>query len=52
MKKIINFPIYFEDLTEVAQHYLIAKFKSIPQYAFPLIVSNAEEIEEEIEADK
>lgn len=52
MKKLITFPIYFEDLTETAQHYLRSKFGTVPQEVFPVIISNEDEIEKEAELPK
>lgn len=31
MKELIQFEIYFEDLTEIAQHYLCKTFKTTPE---------------------
>lgn len=47
MKKLITFPIYFDDLTETAQFYLKDKFGKIPWEAFPFRFSAEIEIEEE-----
>lgn len=46
MKKIIQFPIYLEDLTETAQHYLCKTFKTTlkeeEQSIIPLAVLDRE----------
>lgn len=39
MKKLITFPIYFDDLTETAQFYLKDKFGKVPWEAFPFKLS-------------
>lgn len=31
MKRTIQFTIYFEDLTKIAQHYLCKTFKTTPE---------------------
>jgi len=49
--KIIHFNIYFEDLTEVAQHYLCKKFKTTAEAenwdCIPLAIIDREIEEEE-----